>query len=192
MIDPLADLAQIGLQPLPVHAVALLRQLNPPPRLVAHLALVHDVAWCLLDALAQRWPMLVIDAASMRFGAATHDLGKVLHPQELTGPGQRHAADGPAFLIAAGVDPQHARFSRTHQSWRTEPVPLEDLIVALADTCWKGVRNPVLEQQVIAHIQSVKPEEPWETLLVIDQLVEDIAAGADERLAWQASFSPLG
>jgi hypothetical protein len=172
--------------------MALLRQLNPPPRLVAHLALVHDVAWRLLDAFVQRWPTLAIDADSVCFGAATHDLGKLLHPHELTGPGQQHAADGPDFLIAAGVEPQHARFSRTHRTWRSARVALEDLIVALADTCWKGSRNPVLEQQVIESIQHLLGKESWETMLVVDQLVEDLAAGADGRLGWQASFSPLG
>ena len=191
MIDPLADLAEIGLQPLPAPAVAQERHRNPPPRLVAHLALVHDVAWRILDALVQRWPTLVIDADSVRFGAATHDLGKLIHPHELTGPGQQHAADGPALLIVAGVDPQHARFSATHRTWRTQPVAIEDLIVALADTCWKGSRDAVLEQQVIAYIQVVQPEEPWETMLFVDQLVEDLAVGADARLAWQAQFSPL-
>ncbi len=189
-MDPLVSLDQIALQPLPPDAVALLDRLRAPPRLVAHGAVVHDVAQRLVDALEVRWPTLMIDRDSVAFGAATHDMGKVHHPEELTGPGHQHETAGQSLLIAAGMSLHRARFCVTHGAWRTHPVMLEDLVVALADTCWKGTRNPVLEQQVIAHIQAMNPEEPWETMLFVDQLVEDVAAGADERLAWQAQFSP--
>jgi hypothetical protein len=158
--------------------------------LVAHGAVVHDVALRLVDALEARWATMALDRASVAFGAAIHDIGKVQYPEELTGPGHHHEQGGQALLISIGVSPQAARFCLTHGAWQAQMVALEDLLVALADTCWKGARNDVLEQQVIAHIQAVYPEDPWETLIFVDQLVEDVAARADERLVWQARFPP--
>jgi hypothetical protein len=43
-------------QQLPEYVVRLLQQLDAPPRLVAHLVLVHDVALTLTQALDRRWP----------------------------------------------------------------------------------------------------------------------------------------
>jgi hypothetical protein len=188
-MNPLAYLDQIGLHPLPSDAVALLHRLNAPPRLIAHSALVHDVARRLVDALMTRWPMVGIDKDSIVFGAATHDIGKVYHSEELTGPGHQHEPTGRSLMIAAGISPQLARFCVTHGTWYTDKVAMEDILVALADTCWKGSRNPVLEEHVIERIKAVYPEEPWETMLFVDQLVENVAARADERLTWQAQFS---
>jgi hypothetical protein len=92
-MDPLNYLDQLNLQPLPPDAVALLQRLHAPPRLVAHGAVVHDVALRLVDALATRWPTVAIDRDSVAFGAAIHDIGKVQYPEELTGPGHHHEQD---------------------------------------------------------------------------------------------------
>ena len=45
-----------------------------------------------------RWPVLSVDHEAVLYGAATHDIGKVLHPNELDGPGNEHEKDGPALL----------------------------------------------------------------------------------------------
>jgi hypothetical protein len=135
--------------------------------------------------LRHRFPQLVCDFDSVLFGAATHDLGKVLHLDELTGPGKRHEADGPRLLEQYGVAPKLARFARTHGAWSRERLLLEDLLVALADTAWKGQRLEDLETQVIDRIAAESGVEPWEVFLRLDGLLQEVASRSDARLAWQ-------
>ena len=47
----------------------------------------------------------------MLFGAATHDVGKVLQPSELSGPGSAHEPAGHALLLAHGVPERLARIA---------------------------------------------------------------------------------
>jgi HD superfamily phosphodiesterase len=91
-------------KPLPDAA----QRLCAPPRLIAHLTLVHDTACELLDRLVLRFPLLEFDADAVRFGAATHDLGKVLVPEELDGPGSRHEELGYILLGQHGIAPSLA------------------------------------------------------------------------------------
>jgi hypothetical protein len=86
--------------------------------LVAHLILVHDVAAQLIDVIQGQWTSLAIDSPAVLLGAALHDIGKVLHADELTGPGQQHEQDGPRLLVDWGIAPQLARFAQNHGSWR--------------------------------------------------------------------------
>lgn len=172
-------------RPLPATAQQLCDTLAAPPRLAAHLTLVHDAAVELVEGLRQRFPTLKFDNDAVLFGAATHDLGKVLHPGELTGPGNRHEADGPRLLEQHGVSSELARFTQTHGAWSRESLPLDDLLVALADCVWKGQRLEALETQVIASIAEKTGVEGWDVFDKLDALLEEIAARGDERLAWQ-------
>jgi hypothetical protein len=188
-MNPLEQRGLLALRPLPSQVTTLLQKLAAPPRLVAHLILVHDVAAQLLAALQRHWPDLPIDAPAMLMGAAVHDIGKVQHPDELTGPGQQHEHDGPALLVRWGVEPRLARFAQSHGAWRTQPnLDLEDLLVALADTCWKGGRDQALEQRVAERLTAASGSDPWEVFIKLDDIVERISADADARLAWQAQF----
>lgn len=54
--------------PLPEAAQRLLDLAAAPPRLVAHLRLVHDVAVVLLDGVLGRWPGLPVDREAVLFG----------------------------------------------------------------------------------------------------------------------------
>ncbi len=56
------------LRPLPTPVSALLDDLHAPPRLVAHLALVHDVARTLVSSLDEPWPSLSYDRDAVRIG----------------------------------------------------------------------------------------------------------------------------
>lgn len=176
------------LQPrdLPFDAKNLLTTLNAPSRLVAHVSLVHDAAAEILDALQGRWPDLKIDEDAALFGAAIHDAGKILHPNELTGPGNKHEQDGPGLLQQHGVSPERSRFARTHGTWKTEQnLALEDLLVALADHSWKGSRNEALETMVAGRIAESLGTETWEAFMGLDEIVAEVASRGEERLAWQ-------
>ena len=167
---------------LPTDALSLLQLAAAPPRLVVHLELVHDVAVRLLTGLRKRWPALDIDAHAVAFGAATHDLGKALVPGELSGPGALHEALGRRWLEDHGVSPALARFAETHAWTPGAPLPLEDLLVALADRCWRGARVPSLEDAAVLALAARAGVDRWTAFEALDGLVERIAAGADARL----------
>lgn len=159
--------------------------LDAPPRLVAHLTIVHDVAGELVNAIEEYFPNLTVDTDSVRFGAATHDLGKVKHRSELDGPGDQHEDAGPTLLEEQGIPEQLARFAKTHGAWSREELPLEDLLVALADAVWKGQRIEQLEKQVVEQIADRTEKERWEVFSALDGVLEKIACRGEERLAWQ-------
>lgn len=61
---------------LPPEAQDILAKYAAPPRLVAHLTVVHDLALKLIKHLRTCWPMLEFDQQRVLFGAATHDMTK--------------------------------------------------------------------------------------------------------------------
>jgi hypothetical protein len=177
----------VKIRELPHDARQVLERLKAPPRLVAHLALVHDVAADLLQSLTAQWQDISIDREAVLFGAATHDIGKVLHPTELTGPGSNHEQDGPEILEQMGIPAHRSRFARTHGTWKQEAtLTLEDMVVALADACWKGKRDEELESRLASHIAGLLGIKKWEVFLALDEIIARIAAHAEERLAWQS------
>jgi hypothetical protein len=173
-------------RPLPAAASALLVDLDAPPRLGAHLRLVHDVAVQLTGEIALRWPGVGLDDAAVHFGAATHDIGKVRHPGELTGPGSAHERAGYELLLAHGVAEPWARFARTHAAWDGPDIGPADLVVSLADKVWKGRRQTDLEQRFLDVLAAATGAEPWEAFLELDDVLGRLAEGAPERLAEQA------
>lgn len=171
---------------LPDDARQILVTLKTPSRLVAHLALVHDAAAQILDALQRHWPDFKVDRDAVLFGAATHDIGKVLHPDELTGAGNRHEQDGPGLLQQYGVSPERSRFARTHGTWSHESnLALEDYLIALADHAWKGSRDGTLESKIAEQIAGSLRIETWESFMGLDEFVAEVASRGEERLAWQ-------
>ena len=173
---------------LPAHVRELCDRVAAPPRLTAHLTLVHDVAHELLDALLKKNPHLNLNRDAILFGAATHDLGKARHLNELSEPGTQHELAGEQLLRDLGVDALRSRFARTHGDWRNPSNDLEDLLVALADTVWKSKRVTDLEALVSEKIAANVGESRWEVWSRLDTILERLAARADERLAWQRGF----
>ncbi|WP_244901692.1 hypothetical protein, partial [Streptomyces europaeiscabiei] len=160
--DPLTAVTDPPLRPLPERAVALLRSLDAPPRLVAHLRLVHDVAYGLVDRAERRYPEPPFDRAAVLFGAATHDIGKTAHSEELSGPGSAHEEAG----------------RRT-----------EDLLVALADKVWKNKRVRELEDLAVGRPAEVSGRPAREEFMALDDLLDlldPLGADADRRPAFQA------
>lgn len=177
------------MRPLPNEAVELLKAVDAPPRLVAHLRLVHDAAGTILQKLRERWPSLPIDPHAVLFGAATHHIGKARCLAELTAAGHRHEHLGEQLLLEAGIVPERARFARTHSQW--EGGDLEDLLVALADKVWKGKRDEKLEQRIVERIADVVNEPAWQVFLALDGWLTDIGTNADARLRWQEQSPAL-
>jgi hypothetical protein len=168
------------MRPLPDTAAELLRALDAPPRLGAHLRAVHDVAWSLTDTLGRRWPALAFDTTAVLFGAATHDIGKVEHPAELTGPGSAHEQAGENLLLRYGVPAHLARFAGSHGSCWTRPdATLDELLVSLADHIWKGSRLPSLEQRVLD--LTGRPAD-------LSHILDRIAAGAPHRRTFESTY----
>lgn len=174
------------LRPLPDDAIALLMAVTAPPRLVAHLRLVHDVACELTDALR---PRLGFDAKAVAFGAATHDIGKALHPSELGAPGHEHEAAGQRLLLSHGVRADYARFAKSHAGPLDEATGVEDLLVTLADKIWKGRREEALEQRIVERICRASGQPAWDVFMHLDDVLTPLAALADVRLEFQAGFA---
>jgi hypothetical protein len=176
------------LRHLPTEVVDLLLALKAPPRLAAHLRVVHEVAAQFTTWLTRHHPELTFDRSAVLFGAATHDIGKVVHVDELSGPGSHHEPSGRQLLLDAGIDPRLARFAATHAAWQTTGIELEDLLVSVADKVWKAKRVPDLEQRVVDRLAAASGQHPWQAFLDLDDHLDQLAAGADNRLAFQNSY----
>jgi len=187
----LADPGPPLLRPLPPRAVELLLAVDGPPRLAAHLRAVHDVAGQLLDWLRPAYPRLDVDQDAVLFGAAIHDIGKTIHPEELTGPGSRHEPAGRELLLGHGVPAELARFAASHARWDRPGVSVEELLVSLADKIWKGRREQGLETLVVGRLAVAGTEQPWEAFMRLDDVLGRIGAEADARLAFQTRY-PTG
>lgn len=160
-------------------ALAWLRSVGAPPRLVQHHALVAEAAAALVDGLVACG--YAFDSQLVLLGAALHDAGKLMHPGEMSGPGHQHEPAGHELLRTHGLE-RLARFCLSHADWDRDDVPLEDLLVALADKLWKGKRVAALEQRVVSRLAARRDEEPWTTYVAVDPVFERIAAQGDERL----------
>lgn len=173
---------------LPPIAQKILAAYAAPAHLVAHLTVVHDVAVALVKQLDVGWPGLPFDRERVLLGAATHDIGKTVYANELSGPGRQHEEIRPQLLLAAGVPENCARFARTHARWEEETeLQLEDVLVAFADTIWKGKRDERLEQEIANQLARRGQEEPWQAFMKLDDIASELARDAHERILWQST-----
>jgi hypothetical protein len=173
--------------PLPGSVQALLREVGAPLRLVAHLRAVHDVAVELVAAVSAAFPDVPFDSQAVLLGAATHDIGKAIWPAELDGPGSEHERAGFDLLIRRGWPQGVARFAVTHAAWG-EDATTEDLLVSISDKVWKAKRVEDLEDRFISRVGEITGTDRWELFMRLDDILDGLAAGADERLVFQASF----
>ena len=147
------------------------------PWLVRHHELVLEAASALVDGLK-----VDFDAERVLLGAAIHDAGKMLHPAEMSAPGNAHEAAGEALLRADGFPPEVARMCVTHAAWSEPGAELEDRLVALADKLWKGKREGALEAALLEELGERTGRPVWEVFVEFDALCERIAAGGPDRL----------
>lgn len=161
-------------------AYALLSALGASPTLILHVKLVGEAT----DQLIKKFNELQIqfDEQWVRLGVALHDSGKILYPEELRSPGIHHEENGEALLLRHSLDPKIARCCRSHGQWQSMDCSLEELLVALADTLWKGKRKPDLEELVIRKIVDPCDPDYWTIFLELDACFEAIAADGDSRL----------
>lgn len=165
----------------PDDAHALLRAIGASTRLLTHLQLVGEAA----DKLILGYVGLGIpcDARFVLLGVAVHDAGKILHPEELDGPGSKHEPAGEMLLLSHGVQAEVARCCITHAAWQGLDVSFEERSVALADKLWKGKRVEELEMMVIDEAAQRVGQERWAMFTSLDSLFEQIAAESSSRLA---------
>jgi hypothetical protein len=162
-------------------AFRILLTVGAPVRLVRHVELVGEAGEQLLEALGALG--VAVDGPFVRAGIVLHDVGKTLHPSELSGPGEQHEASGERLLLERGVDPKLARVCRSHAQWRTMDCSLEELVIALADKLWKGVRTAPLEETVIDRVAASVGCSRWDVFVPLDSVFEATAAEGDRRLA---------
>ncbi len=158
----------------------LLANMGAPHRLLRHVDLVAEAGEALLAQLASLG--VGVDATFVRMGIVLHDAGKIVHPRELTEPGAEHESDGQSALLSRGVSPELARVCLSHARWAQIECSLEELLIALSDKLWKGVRRADLEGQVIARIASQLGVNRWSVFASLDGCFEKIALGGDARL----------
>lgn len=170
---------------LPNRITDLLEELNAPERLKKHLQIVHSTANDLISQFKQKWPLISFNEELVLLGAGTHDIGKTEITSELFESGKKHELRGEQLLIEYGFTENEARFAFTHGNWQDKNVKLEDLVVALADKVWKGKRVDALEEKLGQMLAENLTTDYWEIYTELDQILEKLASGADERLTWQ-------
>jgi hypothetical protein len=84
----------------------------------------------------------------------------------------RHSATRATLLLEHGVTPNLARVCRSHSQWDRMTVSLEELVVALADKLWKGVRKRDLEERVVDRVAAALATDRWNVFLELDTLFE--------------------
>jgi HD domain len=121
------------------------------------------------------FPSLDCDYQLVLSGAAIHDAGKIIFPNEINGSGNRHELEGEKYLIDLGITSHITRFCRTHPYWQDSKNTLEDLLVSLADVLWKGCRNEQLENLVIKTICNSIQKDFWDVFITADSLFEQVS-----------------
>lgn len=161
-------------------AYQLLNRLGASDRLLAHALLVTEVAEMIVAYVQERG--FELDSDLIYLGAAVHDAGKIIHPNELNEPGNNHEPAGQKLLLEHGVQENVARCCMSHARYNEMEVCIEELVVALADKLWKGKRVPELEEMIITIVTRSLGKDQWDLFSELDICFEKIAAQGDWRL----------
>lgn len=158
----------------------LLRDLGASNKLLVHVKLVGEAAELLILKLSEL--KVSFDADFVRLGVAFHDVGKIIHPNELSIQGNFHEADGEKLLLKNGVDKKLARVCQSHGKWETMDCSFEEYLIALSDKLWKGKRENLLENIVIDKVAELLNQEHWEIFVELDSCFENITSEGHSRL----------
>jgi len=109
------------------------------------LTLVHDAAVEIVDGLDQQFPTLSFDTDAVLFGAASHDLGKMLHPHELrlSNP-QIGEPEGPCGGSEGGERGTEVKFTRMYlyqPTRRQTPGKLDKLTIGFKRLLYKRLSS---------------------------------------------------
>ncbi|WP_188150510.1 HD domain-containing protein [Teredinibacter waterburyi] len=161
-------------------AFNLLEKLGAPEHLKTHVTLAGEAADLLIDALRELG--VEIDFEFVRTGVAIHDIGKILHTSEMTGPGSEHEPEGEKILINNGASPKLARACMSHARRDKMDCSFEELMIALSDKLWKGTRVESIELDVVDRAANTLQKERLDIFPELDLKFEEIASGGHERL----------
>ena len=156
---------------------------NAFERLIKHHQLVAETAKEILAGIQNIFPNLDCNYSEVLVGSAIHDAGKIIFEREINNSGKQHELAGEQYLIDLGIPSHIARFSRTHARWQDPDCTIEDLLVALADTLWKGSRNNRLENFIVKSIADSLQIDFWDIFIKLDSLFEQISDRGNERLS---------
>ena len=162
-------------------AFNVLRELNAPIHLITHVKLVGEAATQLVETLNKIG--LDFDSDFVEVGVVLHDVGKIINPNEMYQKGSMHEIDGQQLLLDRGITSKIARVCVSHGQWESMDCSLEELLIALSDTLWKGKRVQNLEEEVVKSISSKLKIDYWSNFTLLDNCFETIASKADDRLS---------
>jgi hypothetical protein len=161
-------------------ALKLIDVLGAPEHLKTHIQLVGEAADLIIKKCDDmEFP---IDGNFVRIGVAIHDVGKIVHANEMTRAGSEHEPEGEKILLQQGVDPAIARCCLSHARWASMECSTEELLIALADKLWKGKRVEELELKIIDRLALLGGSDRWDIFAELDGYFEEIAADGHERL----------
>ena len=157
------------------------QRLGATPQLLLNLQLVGEAA----DELIALFGSLGVacDAQAIELGTALHDVGKIVHRNELSGPGHQHEQDGQRLLLTQGVPAKLAHHCASHAAWDAPAVSFEEPAVALADALWKRARIEALELRVNDAAATQLGVDRWTAFTAMHDGFERISNGGSERLA---------
>ncbi|WP_444924880.1 HD domain-containing protein [Microbulbifer sp. DLAB2-AF] len=154
--------------------------LDAPQHLINHVTLVGEAA----DLLIKKFIEMKVnfDPDFVRVGVVIHDIGKIIHTNEMYGPGSQHEPEGERILLSKGFTPAIARCCLSHARWSDMECTIEELAIALSDKLWKGKRVEELELQIIDRISHILDVERWDIFSELDLCFESIAIEGLMRL----------
>ena len=161
-------------------AFNLIDQLGAPEHLKNHVTLVGEAADLLISAIDDLG--IKLDFDFIRAGVVIHDIGKVVHTSEMTGPGSEHEPEGEKMLLEKNISPRLARVCMSHARWDQMECSFEELLIALSDKLWKGKRVESLELKVVDSAAQYLKKDRWDLFSDLDIKFEEIASGGHERL----------
>ena len=171
----------------PQNAYKFLRELGASDRLILHSQLVCEVAEKIVEQISRLG--IMINKRLVLLGVVLHDAGKIRHIEELEGAGNRHEEAGESLLVEYGIAPDIARCCRSHGQWQTMNCSLEEYLIAISDTLWKGKRDSNLEIRIVDIITERTGRNRWEVLIELDTLFESVASDGQKRLL-RSQYSP--
>ncbi len=161
-------------------AYNLLKKLEAPECLFVHVKLVGEALEEIIGFLSKY--NLPIDYNFARLGVVLHDAGKIVNPLEFSDSGNKHESEGNMLLLENGVAPELAQCCISHAQHDGKDCSIEELLVALSDSLWKGTRVEKLELKIVDKIAALMGKERWDIFLKLDDCFESVASSGSIRL----------